>query len=139
MEKEQAALQLARYYYQASIWGECWYLTHYGKGFYDKTLPHEADLVAMAREMLQVSKKSTDFSIKEESLFALAFIPADPFNEESFFYGIGDHSPYDWKGELLTRNNSDFAALCAFARANPGKLDSYVTKCDVLRFYMRNQ
>lgn len=139
VEKEQAALQLARYYYQASVWGDCWYITHYGKGYFDKTLPHEADLIAMAREMLRVSKKSTDFRVKEESLYALAFIPEDPFNEETFYYYIGDHSPYDWKGELITRSNTDIAALGAFARANRGRLDSYVTKCDVLRYYMRNQ
>lgn len=134
-EKERLALQLARRYYQASVWGDCWYLTHYGRSLYDKILSHEMDFVAEARRLLREGVQSQDFKVRQECLYALAFIPKDYEKEMSAYWGIDVNEA--WASALEGRYQTDMAALASFVKQNASKTDSYVTKCDILKFYMK--
>lgn len=135
VKKEQLALQLARYYYQASLWGDCWYLAHYGKSLYDEVRSHEMDFAAEARKLLKEGVQSADFKVRQESLYALAFIPKDYEKEMSAYWGIDVNEA--WASALEGRYQTDMAALASFVKQNASKTDSYVTKCDILKFYMK--
>ena len=134
-EKERLALQLARRYYQASLWGDCWYLAHYGKSLYDELASHEMDFVAEARRLLKECVRSGDFQIRQEALYALAFIPRDYSKEVSGYYGMEVNEA--WAQALEGRYMTDMDALALFVRQNASRTDSYVTKCDILLFYMK--
>ena len=90
------------------------------------------DYVKEAVKMLRESSGSSNFDIRQESLFALAFIPQDPTGEAA---GWSDNT--DWKGVLDNRNQNDMRALYTFYQQNRNKVARYVTKCDVLRCFER--
>jgi hypothetical protein len=90
------------------------------------------DYVKEAVKMLRESSGSSNFDIRQESLFALAFIPQDPTGEAG---GWNDNT--DWKGVLDNRNQNDMRALYTFYQQNRNKVARYVTKCDVLRCFER--
>ena len=133
--KEQLALQLARRYYQASVWGDCWYLAHYGKSVYDEVGSQEMDFASEARRLLKDCVQSEDFQIRQEALYALAFIPKDYSKEMSGYYGIEVNEA--WALALEGRYMTDMAALASFTKQNASRVDNYVTKCDILQFYMK--
>ena len=135
VEKERLAMQLARRYYQASLWGDCWYLAHYGKSVYDEVGSQEMDFAAEARRLLKECVQSEDFQIRQEALYALAFIPKDYSKEMSGYYGIEPNEA--WAMALEGRYMTDMAALASFTRQNASRVDNYVTKCDILLFYMK--
>lgn len=132
VERERLALELARRYYQVSHNGDCWYITHYGHSWGDKAEENEMDYVKEAVKMLRESSGSANFDIRQESLFALAFIPQDPTGEAA---GWSDNT--DWKGVLDNRNQNDMRALYTFYQQNRNKVARYVTKCDVLKCFER--
>ena len=45
-QKDMRAYELAVMHYQASCYGDCWFLTHYGHSIYDSTRNGEFDLRA---------------------------------------------------------------------------------------------
>jgi len=89
----------------------------------------EKDFAKAAVEYLCESKNSTDFNMKEQSLYALAYIPTEPYMMEVY-----DPNTYDIK-IVINRSRQFFAMkeLDEFATANSGKTSEYVSKCDVLR------
>lgn len=128
-EREQLALQMARLYYQASCQGDCWYLCRYAHSIYDKAQDNEMDFVEAARKLLRESSRSSDFAVKQESLFALAFIPNDLSSE-------GNIWNVNWPEVIENRNANDLNALKQFYMQNRTKVDNYVTKCDLLKAFM---
>lgn len=128
-QRINAAYELAVRYFQASCYGDCWYLTHYGKSVSDSTRVGEKDFAKAAVEYLCESKNSTDFNMREQSLYALAYIPTEPYMMEVY-----DPNTYDIK-VVINRSRQFFAMkeLDDFATANSGKISGYVSKCDVLR------
>ena len=130
-EREQLALQMARLYYQASYQGDCWYLCRYSHSVYDEAQENEMDFVEAARKLLRESSQSSDFAVKQESLFALAFIPNKLVDEGSFW-----GETLDWTEVINNRNANDMNALKQFYLQNSAQVDNYVTKCDVLKAYM---
>lgn len=127
-ERQRLALQLARRYYQVSHNGDCWYITHYGHSWGDTAKEGEMDFVNAARKLLQESSASSDFDTRQESLFALAFIPEEATGEHG---GWGDDKP-DWKSVANNRDQTALANLAAFYQQNRNRVARYITKCDVL-------
>ncbi len=132
-EREALAYKLATAYFQASPYGDCWYLTHYGKSVTDTARAGELDYAAEAARYLSVSKASADKSMRYKSLYALAFLPVDCWyvTEWGTLPG-GEYGEY-----AVTRPQSAqyraLAELDAFAKENPLDVDAYTTRCDVLR------
>lgn len=134
-QKRQTAHQLAIRYYQASHWGDCWFLGRYGTSvdpFSNTCTDTELDFVAQAVNYLQVSKNSSDFATRQEALYALALLPIDYWIE------------YDWNSEVVkvnrdSRQYASLAELDAFARQNVGRVATFVSNCDVLRQFRKHR
>ena len=134
--KEEIAYKLATRYFQASVYGDCWYLTDYGWSSYIDTLTiNERRFVDKTVEYLNISKESTDMQLKLESLYALAYIPVEPWCEEDYDWSTGATS------YLPLRKNSQYAALKNleyFIRNNQSmRMPAYVSKCDVLKQFRK--
>lgn len=135
-ERMRKAYELASMWYQGSWEGDCWWLTQYGVSvMQDSVMAGTADFVAKAMSLLDESAQSTDFKLKEKSLYALAFIR---HGEPWFFEGWDDATQqyYDisnLKPLPQSRQYKALAALSSFCSANAGKTDLFVSRCDVLR------
>ena len=132
-QKRQTAHQLAIRYYQASHWGDCWFLGRYGTSinpFFNSCSKTEQDFVEQAINYLEVSKNSTDFATRQDALYALAFIPVDEW------------ATYDWNLQGLkvnrgSRQYNSIAELEAFARQNADRVAPYISKCDVIKEFRK--
>ena len=135
-ERMRKAYELATMWYQGSYEGDCWWLKQYGVSVaQDSVMAGTADFVAKAMSLLDESAQSTDFKLKEKSLYALAFIR---HGEPWFFEGWDDATQqyYDisnLKPLPQSRQYKALAALSSFCSANAGKTDLFVSRCDVLR------
>ena len=136
--REDLAYKLATRYFQASVYGDCWYLTDYGWSSYIDTLSTKERLfVDKTVEYLNISKESTDMQLKLESLYALAYIPVEPWCDED----------YDWQTGATTylplRDNHQYKALKEldhFLSIHKNiSTPNYVSKCDVLRMFRKNR
>ena len=129
--RPQIAYDLAVRYYQASYLGDCWWLTQYGSSVCDTARVDRPDFVQQAIDYLQESKKSTDVTLCESSLYALAFIPTEAWCNED----------YDWSAHKsirkLNKGNRQYKALTELYRfvnnTHPEELSTYTRKCDVLK------
>ncbi|MBR1388909.1 MAG: hypothetical protein IJ569_04735 [Prevotella sp.] len=70
---EQRYYNLATYYAQANIKGDCWWLLHNAKSAYDGVGVNEVDFGAKAVEMLQKAAMTSDPDLKLKALFALGY------------------------------------------------------------------
>ena len=131
--KAEIAYELAKRYYQASYFGDCWYLTHYSWSCYDTPLAREKDFVGKAIEYLQAAKMTENVNIKQNSLFALAFIPLDPWAEVSYDWQTEE---YIYKPRTESRQYKALQELASFVNANRSKIDPYISHCDVLKRFM---
>lgn len=135
-ERMRKAYELASMWYQGSWEGDCWWLTQYGVSvMQDSVMAGTADFVAKAMSLLDESAQSTDFKLKEKSLYALAFIR---HGEPWFFEGWDDATQqyYDisnLKPQPKSRQYKALASLAAFSAANASRMDGFVSRCDVLR------
>ena len=129
-QRLQLAYDLAVRYMQASYAGDCWYLTHYSTGVYDEPYEGEMDMVKKAQELLQVAQGVTEFKQKEKVLFALAFLPIDPWRDVDY-----------WNDRVTVNRNSQqykaLARLTDFERRNATRTSRYVSRCDVLKQFMK--
>lgn len=134
-EKEQLAYDLAVRYYQASCYGDCWYLTHYGKSVEDSARTGELDFAAQAIKYLKVSAQSSQLDLRYKALYALAFIPVEPWYA----------TDYDANYNAILRplpSSSQYQALAAldrFANEHPQYIDPYTSRCDVLQEFRTNK
>ena len=134
--REDLAYKLATRYFQASVYGDCWYLTDYGWSSYIDTLStNERLFVDKTIEYLNISKQSTDMQMRLKSLYALAYIPVEPWCEED----------YDWATGATTylplRDNHQYKALNEldhFLSIHKNiSTPNYVSKCDVLKQFRK--
>ena len=127
--KDELAYQLAVRYYQASCYGDCWYLTHYGKSICDSARSWEADFAAIAQKYLKVSKQSSNIQLRYHSLIALASIDIDPWYKEEY--------DENWNRKTQLRPlSAQYQAMeewSKFSKEYPQAVDNYTTKCDVLK------
>ncbi len=129
--KDELAYQLAIRYYQASCYGDCWYLAHYGKSVNDSARTWEADFAAIAQQYLRASKQSSDLTLRYHSLYALSSISIDPW------YQIEYDSNYNEQTVLrpLSAQYQAMMELSKFAKEHPYSVDNYTTRCDVLKAF----
>ncbi len=135
-DRLQKAYDLAVRYYQASRFGDAWYLTEYGKSSYcgpDEPLPAFVD---KARSLLREAAEAADFALRERAIFALAFAPYDTWHTFEWDDDAGDivAKPITTRPEYAAMNR-----LADFARKNAAELSPYVTRCDILKQFMKQQ
>ncbi len=128
--RPQIAYDLAKRYYQASYWGDCWWLTEYGHSVYDSAHVDRPDFVKIALDYLQESKLSTDATLHLNSLYALAFIPQDPWANLDYDY---DKGKYIYIPRRNARQYNAMADLNNYASQHSTSMPAYVSKCDVLK------
>lgn len=132
--REQLAYRLATLTCQASHFGDCWYLTHYGKSVSDSARVGELDHIAATRQYLDVAKAGADLQLRYKALYALALVSYDNWYDVSYddnFNEITTLKPHSQRYMALQ-------TLSDFAMAYPQAVDEYTTKCDVLQRF-RNQ
>ena len=130
-DKQQMAYDLAVRYYQASCYGDCWYLTHYYRSVMDSARSWEKDFAAETVKYLNVAKQSNDMRLRYNSLYALAFVPVEP-------WATTEYDASNGYNEILVRHPqaAQYQALNKlgmFALAHPEAIDDYTRRCDVLR------
>ena len=132
--REKLAYELGIRYYQASCYGDCWYLTHYGKSVADSARTGEADFAAIAQKYLKVSKQSSNLTLRYHSLYALSSIGIDPWFKITY--------DANWKEQkLIQPQSAQYQAMMEwsqFSRQHPEIVDSYTTRCDVLKQFEKN-
>ena len=133
-ERQRLAYDLAVRYYQASLWGDAWYLTAYGKSTTCYPEDPRPDFVVKAGQLLDEAAKATDYALREHAVFARAFAPFDAWHT------------FEWDADassmvaLPIKNRPEYAAmkrLADFATANKDQLSTYVTRCDVLKQFLK--
>ncbi len=133
-EKTDNAYRLAVAYYQASVYGDCWYLTHYAKHVEDSARTGELDFAAQAIKYLNECKMSSSKAMQNDAYYALAFIPIDNWCDEVYDYNADTEylvpKPQSYRYGAL-------ANLMKFVAANPNDINMKTMKCDVLRQFMR--
>ena len=129
-QKCALAYKLATAYYQASHLGDCWFLTHYGGSYYYELHPSDVDLADIAIEYLKECKKTKDSKLKQDALYALAFIPKDQWADYEWW-------EEKWKFNENSRQFQAMKELNDYTKANSAKLSPYVTKCDMLKLFRK--
>lgn len=130
-DKQQMAYDLAVRYYQASCYGDCWYLTHYYRSVMDSARSWEKDFAAETVKYLNVAKQSNDMRLRYNSLYALAFVPVEPWATTEYDASNGYNEIL-----VLHPQAAQYQALNElgmFALAHPEAIDDYTRRCDVLR------
>lgn len=135
-EKTDHAYRLAVAYYQASVYGDCWYLTHYTKHVEDSARTGELDYAAQAIKYLNECKMSSSKKMQCDAYYALAFIPIDNWYDDEYVYYYNTDTE-----NLVPKPQSHrygaLANLMKFVAANPNDINMKTMKCDVLRQFMR--
>lgn len=137
-ERRRKAYRLATMWYQGSHEGDCWWLKQYGLSVaQDSAKAGTMDFVAQAMALLGESAQSTDFELREKSLYALAFIR---HGEPWFMTGWDEatkqyHSISNLRVLPQSRQYKAMEALTSFARENATKVSDYVTRCDMLKLF----
>ena len=131
--RSELAMQLAVRYYQASCYGDCWYLTHYDKLYGDSARAWEKDYARQTMAYLDVAKQ--DKRLRQEALYARAFVQNSLFlNGFWVTYDVGEDYPLTISDEAW---RLAYDELLAYIRKNPTQVADYVTKCDIVRKEMR--
>lgn len=130
---EDIAYKLATRFYQASCYGDCWWLTHHYKSVSDSARSWEMDYAKEAIKYLTVCKKSKDNAMRYHAIYALAFIPSDPWFTITY--------DKNWNEVWLYRPESlqykALQELSLFASSHPTLVDQYTTRCDVLEKFRK--
>lgn len=132
-QKDAKAYGLAVRYYQASYYGDCWFLTHYGKSVLDSARAGELDFACKARELLAECKASSNLKIQYEALYALAYTDTDLWCTTEF---DDDYNPVTVPLPASSQYKA-LEALSKFIQEHPEEADEHATKCDVLKEFER--
>lgn len=133
VQKDEQAYTLATMYYQASCYGDCWFLTHYGHSINDSARSGESDFARKAMEYLRECALSSDPQLRYKSLYALAYVDKDPWYDTQY---DKDYNPI----LILRPASSQYKAMNAlyrFTRENPQYADHYTTRCDMLKAFIK--
>ena len=146
---DQRCYNLAIYYAQASVHGDCWWLMRDFKGAYDKVRVNEVDFGQKAYEMLQKAAMSSDQALKQKALFAMGWrelygiLPYSESNGKLWREKVWDSD----KSEYVDKVNSSgpqyraFQALYDLTGDQPQ--EDYIRKCDeyvqFLKYYRQHK
>lgn len=133
VQKDAQAYALAVRYYQASCYGDCWFLTHYSKSINDSARTGELDFAAKAMEYLDKGSRSADMQTQYGSLYAQAFIGIDPWCDVAY---DREYNPVIVPRPASAQYKA-LAALDLFAHEHPQAVDRHTTRCDVLKQFER--
>lgn len=133
-QRTELAYELAVNYYQASYLGECWFLTHYAQSVIDTVRTGEMDFVSKAVDYLSVSKKSKNMKIRANSLYALAYIPTDPWMKEVYDY---TNNSWTTVTQTASRQYRALNELYDFSLKNAKHMSPIMTRCDVLKQFRK--
>jgi len=136
LARQQRCYDLAVRYAQANHTGDCWFITHDGKGAYDKVGRNEMDFNAKAVELLREAAQTSDFLLKEKTLFALAYwyLNDEPWFQRKWSSNTGTLVTYP---QPQTRHYQSWEALLNFEAANPGRTSTYIQRCDEYQTFKR--
>lgn len=132
-DKDEQAYNLAVRYYQASCYGDCWFLTHYAHSIYDSARTGELDFARKTVECLNQCAVSSDLSLRYKALYALAFVDKDPWFEVKY---DSDYNPV-YIPRPASSQYKAMTALHNFAKEHPKYVDDYTTKCDMLKAFVK--
>lgn len=132
-QKDMRAYELAVMHYQASCYGDCWFLTHYGHSIYDSTRNGEFDFARKTVEYLNKCVVSSDLNMRYKALYALAFVDKDPWFDVKY---DSDYNPV-YIPRPASSQYKAMSALYSFARQHPQYVDGYTTRCDMLKAFAR--
>lgn len=132
-QKNMRAYELAVMHYQASCYGDCWFLTHYGHSIYDSTRNGEFDFARKTVEYLNKCVVSSDLNMRYKALYALAFVDKDPWFDVKY---DRDYNPV-YIPRPASSQYKAMSALYSFARQHPQYVDGYTTRCDMLKAFAR--
>ena len=134
--QDQRYYNLAVYYAQASVHGDCWWLMRDFKGAYDKVRVNEVDFGQKAYELLQKAAMSSDLALKRKALFGMGWrelygvLPYSESNGKLWREKVWDEN----KSEYVDKVNSSgpqyraFQALYELTGDQPE--EDYIRKCD---------
>ena len=133
-QRFQRAYDLAVRYYQASFRGDAWYLTRYGQSCMDEQRSDEIDFTGKAVNLLTTAKQTTSFPLKEKALFALAYVPTDEWYTNDW-----DDKTYDYVKRYHRQSRQYLALkeLSGFAKQNAARVSPFVSRCDVLKQFVK--
>lgn len=127
-------MRLAGAYYTASPDGKCWWLTRYGVSPYGENpvAAGDFDFAEEARKLLRRAKTSD----------AAGVLPIDILYAEAFAApkDMDTYNPYTYNWEV-NRNSRQYVAYEALADAftSSTPVPAYVTKCDILRSFLKER
>ena len=137
-EKDKLALAQAAAMYQASRFGQCWYLSQYGFTKYEEPPVLDTELAGMSISLLRQCARSADPKVRAEALFGLVYVAPDRWMTETT----------DWTSPgfktIVTVNTgskqySALAALNDMLKANPAAQTVEMSRCDVLRQWRKHE
>lgn len=135
-KRARAKYDLATMCFQASCKGNCWYLSRYANSVYDEPLEYreEKDLVGEAVRLLdEAAAEATSFDLKQQCLYASAFIPwGKPYLTYDYDEDYNQIPRYD----KSTHDYKAHTALANFYMDNRKQCSSYVSRCDVLTRFL---
>ena len=136
--KDEIGLQQAAALYQASRFGQCWYLSQYGFTQYEKYPICEKELAGRALAHLRECAKSSDPKVKAAALFGMIYASPDRWMTETSRW-----NGHDYTTQLtVNRNSGQYALLTALDKtltANPESLLPEISRCDVLRQWRKHR
>ena len=144
--QEQRYYDLAIRYAQASIKGDCWWLTHNTKSCCDSVGVNELDFGAKAVELLQKASKTKDSSLKVKALFGMGYQELYNATRGSKLWTSNewDEQTTDFVTKY-NRQSSQFIAYQALFElvGETDKEPAYVSQCDEFdqfkKYYRRNK
>ena len=136
--KDEIGLQQAAALYQASRFGQCWYLSQYGFTQYEKYPICEKELAGRALAHLRECAKSSDPKVKAAALFGMIYASPDRWMTETSSW-----NGHDYTTQLtVNRSSGQYALLTALDKtltANPESLLPEISRCDVLRQWRKHR
>ena len=133
---EQRYYNLAIYYAQASVHGDCWWLMRDFKGAYDTVRVNEANLGQRAYEMLQKAATTSDPALKRKALFAMGYrelygiLPYSESNGTLWRERRWDSEKSDYV-DIINKNGKQYRAFQAlYDLTGDQPEEDYIRKCD---------
>lgn len=129
-ERKQLAYEMAVRYYQASPWGDCWFLSDYGWSSYRSTEDPIPMFVTNAYNYLTEAMTATNPKLRLESLYARAYLPT------------ADEFYYNWENGrwIIDSESSQHQALndlADYVRKNTdARGTSYIMQCDIIQQFI---
>ncbi|MBQ7691234.1 MAG: hypothetical protein IJT30_08630 [Muribaculaceae bacterium] len=133
----EARYLLASLLYQASYKGECWYISRYGQSWGDECCyRNEKDFVAWAAQLLDeaATMPNNDFALRQDILYARAYVPSGTRYITRTW--DADYNLHETKN-TYSREYSTMNDLANFYRTNSRQSASYITRCDILKQFIR--